>query len=48
MDRVTGTPSEEALSQLIQSLVQFLLEEKLREQQQKDLTVPEAVGTVSG
>lgn len=29
MDFATGTPSEEALSQLIKSLIEFLEEEKL-------------------
>jgi len=40
MDFTTGTPSEEALSQLIKSLIEFVLKE--------GLTVPEAEGTVSG
>lgn len=39
MDFTTGTPSEEALSQLIKSLIEFVM---------KDMTVPEAEGTVSG
>ena len=48
MDRVTGTPSEEALSQLIESLVNFIIENGLYEPEQKDLTVPEAEETVRG
>lgn len=40
MDFATGAPSEEALSQFIKSLVDFILKESL--------TVPEAEGTVSG
>ena len=40
----TGSPSEEALSQLIQSLINFLEEE----QQFHNLTVPEAAETVNG
>lgn len=42
MDFTTGAPSEEALSQLIESLIRFL------EDHIQDLTVPEAVETVSG
>ncbi|APU89260.1 hypothetical protein Rctr41k_49 [Virus Rctr41k] len=45
MDFTTGAPNQEALSQLIESLIQFI-EQDLRIIQ--DLTVPEAVETVSG
>ncbi len=45
MDFTTGSPNEEALSQLIESLIMFIIREGLFIE---SLTVPEAEETVSG
>lgn len=42
---ITGTPSDEGLSQLIDSLLHHIIQNKLHE---KHTTVPEAAETVNG
>ena len=42
---ITGKPSEEALSQLIESLIQHIIQNELYK---RNLTVPEAAETVNG